>query len=392
MKLRVVGTIVAGATALMLAGGPGDAKAADSTYAGSQACGKCHTTEYKSWQGTMHAKMVRPAKEAMLKDAADNWAKDSKGNAGPTKGNVDGKPYKIEDVQLVIGSKWKQRYLVKSPAGGHQFMDKQWNRMTKVWEGYGQNNDWETNCSTCHTTGFRLTAYDPKNPQGQKWAFAEMNIGCEACHGPGAKHIASGDKADIFNPKTVRKSEISKVCGYCHIRGENDQFLTVQGRPSEYLPHPEVGQSFQPGRDDWTKWYTDHVIIPGVNPKYPYDQAYGGDLKGMFRVDEQSQKSGLYDAGKHHQQYQEYIQSKHFKRNLMSCADCHSAHASSGKPMIKPAETCKECHGNQYDWQKIMPGTGQTATGLFVRTHTFNKNQARPQALTASPGEPEYKK
>jgi hypothetical protein len=31
-----------------------------------------------------------------------------------------------------------------------------------------------------------------------------------------------------------------------------------------------------------------------------------------------------------------------------------------------------------------MPGTGSTAAGLFIRTHTFDKNQARPKALTAT--------
>ena len=74
-----------------------------------------------------------------------HWAKDSKGTAGPTKGNIDGKPYGMEDVVYVVGSYWKQRYLVKNLAtGNHQFLDKQWNRMTRLWENYGQKNDWET--------------------------------------------------------------------------------------------------------------------------------------------------------------------------------------------------------------------------------------------------------
>jgi hypothetical protein len=34
-------------------------------------------------------------------------------------------------------SRWKQRFLVKSPASGQdQFLDKQWNSYTGVWEGY----------------------------------------------------------------------------------------------------------------------------------------------------------------------------------------------------------------------------------------------------------------
>lgn len=38
-----------------------------------------------------------------------------------------------------------------------------------------------------------------------------------------------------------------------------------------------------------------------------------------------------------------------------------------------------------------MPGTCKTADNLFLRTHTFNKNQTRPGGPTAK-GEPEYNK
>jgi hypothetical protein len=107
-------------------------------------------------------------------------------NPGPTKGNIDGQAYKMDDVVFIVGTKWKQRYLVKNPAtGNHQFMDKQWNRFTKQWENYGQKNDWETQCATCHTTDYRITAYDEKNTAATKVSIAECNVGCKGCHGPG---------------------------------------------------------------------------------------------------------------------------------------------------------------------------------------------------------------
>ena len=90
----------------------------------------------------------------------------------------------------MVGSFWKQRFLVKNEATGNlQFLDKQLNRMSGKWEGYGNKNDWETNCGTCHTTGFKLTSYDPVKPQEQKFSYVEMNVGCEACHGPGDAHV-----------------------------------------------------------------------------------------------------------------------------------------------------------------------------------------------------------
>jgi hypothetical protein len=358
-------------------------KAADPEFVGSEACGKCHQTAYKSWKQSYHAKMVRPKDEAILKDVVEQW-----GNGGPTKINLTGAPAKLEDVVYVVGSLWKQRFLVKNTAtDSHLFLDKQWNRMTKKWENYGQKNDWETNCATCHATGFRLAAYDDKNPAAQKWSIAETNIGCEACHGAGAKHAQSRKKADIYSFAGKSKAEQTRVCGYCHIRLDNEQYKTAQGNPAEYLPHPQVGKTWHPS-DDWTKWYPDHVVIPGVHPEDKIDAVYKGDLAGMFKLDDISKQKGFYDAGKHHQQYQEYLQSTHYKNNIASCSDCHSSHAGK-KPMIVTKDTCKSCHDASYTVEKYMPGTGSTAGGLFIRTHTFNKNQSRPPHLTVT-GEPEY--
>ena len=361
----------------------GAAAAADPEFAGSEKCGTCHQEAYKTWKQSYHAKMVRPKDGGILKDVVEQW-----GNGGPTKVNLTGVPAKLDDVVYVVGSKWKQRFLVKNPTtGGHLFLDKQWNRVVKRWENYGNKNDWETNCGTCHSTGFRLTSYDEKNPTTQKWSMAEFNIGCETCHGPGAKHVTSMKKADIYAFAGKPKAEQTRVCGYCHIRSENEKFLTPQGNPSEHMPHPEVGKTRHPG-EDWTKWYPEHQIIPGVQAEDKIDAVYKGDLAGMFKLDEISKQQGFYDGGKHHQQYQEFLQSKHYTKDVVSCSDCHSAHAGK-KPMIVAKDTCKQCHDASYTIEKYMPGTGQTVNDLFVRTHTFNKNQSRaPQTTTT--GEPEY--
>jgi hypothetical protein len=360
-------------------------------FVGSVACQTCHEAEYRTWKDTYHSKMIRTARDGLLKDAGEQWAKDAKGNPGPTKGNIDGGPYKLEDVKLVVGSYWKQRYLVTNPATGNlQFMDKQWNTVHKQWENYGQRNDWQTQCATCHATGYRLESYDPANPATQKVAMVEHNTGCESCHGPGAKHVQSAKGADVFNPGKAKKEDASLVCGYCHVRKENYNFKTAQDHPREDQPHPVIGQSYKAGQDDWRKWYPDKMLIPGVNPVQPVSKDYPKtDLASAFWLDEQSQKSGLYDARKHHQEYQEFIQSTHYKKNVLSCSDCHSPHAVAGKAPVDPKATCAECHGKKYDVGRIMPGTASTAANLFVATHTFNPNQSRPATPRAS-GEPQY--
>jgi len=360
-------------------------------YIGSGGCRKCHLAEYDSWKLTYHSKMVRKREEGILKDVVEKWKTDGI-NPGPTIANGTGKTVGVSDVVYVIGSNWKQRFLVKNEStSGYQFLNKQYNRYSGKWENYGNKNDWDTMCATCHSTGYRLLEYDPANPKAQKATWVELNNGCENCHGPGGKHAKSKSGKDIWNFTGKSKAEQSRVCGYCHIRVENEQYKSAQGNPREDLPAPKVGDTFKPW-DDWTKWYPEHVIMPGIQPEDKIDAEYKGDLKGMFILDNVSRARGVYEEGKHHEEYQGFIQSKHSKSGEISCITCHSPHASKGKPMKDTQKICTQCHDASYTFQKYMPGTGKTADNLFVRSHTFLPDQKRPQLPTDYDiiGPPEY--
>jgi hypothetical protein len=116
------------------------------------------------------------------------------------------------------------------------------------------------------------------------------------------------------------------------------------------------------------------------------------DLNNAFFLDEAAQKSGSYEARKHHEQYQEHLQSAHHKKNVAGCVTCHSVHTSAGKPKpVAAAESCKACHGNAMnELEKTMPGLASTAQNLFVRAHTFNPNiAARKGGPTVAAGTPE---
>lgn len=357
-------------------------------FVGSETCKKCHKTEYESWKETYHSKMVRPKGQGILTAAVEKWETDGT-TPGPKKGNVTGKECRLDDVVYVVGSFWKQRYLVKNDeTGNHQFMDKQFNRVSGKWENYGQKNDWEFMCATCHATGYRLMEYDAANPKVQKATWIEENTGCEACHGPGAEHVKKPSAKTIWNPAKQSKADQTRACGYCHIRLDNHNIKTPQGNDSEHFPAPKAGDTFKPW-DDWTKWYPEKVTIPGVQPDDPFDKEYTGDLKGIFILDDLAKKTGYYDSGKHHQQYQEYIQSKHFKKDVASCSDCHMPHKGKKIKTVVAKDTCASCHGDQYDYSKVMPATGGTAKDLGVRVHTFYKEQNRPSKMTAT-GTPEY--
>jgi len=358
-------------------------------FTGSAKCLACHPEEYKSWKDSWHSKIVRPIRGAILSAAVEKWVTDGT-NPGPTIGNVTGKGYMLEDVQYVVGSRWKQRYLVKNEQTGNlQFMNMQMNRASGKWEKYGQKNDWNTMCASCHTTGYRITEYDENAGKTVKSEFVEMGVGCEACHGPGAKHAKSMMKGDIFNPANVDVQAQSRVCGYCHIRLENEKWKSAQGNPREDFPAPKLGETYIAGTD-WTKWYPEEVIIPGVQDRHAFDAEYAGDLKGLFKTDDVAKANGIYEEAKHHQEYQGFIQSAHYQTQAMSCVTCHSPHAGQGKIKKVAKDSCKSCHNASFTVEKYMPNTGKTADNLFVRSHTFSKNPRQGGPGIGEVGPPNY--
>lgn len=70
------------------------------------------------------------------------------------------------------------------------------------------------NCLECHSTGY-----------GKPGGFTSVeetphlkNVGCEACHGPGGRHVETGDGADIHRSLSVQD------CQRCHNEERVDSF------------------------------------------------------------------------------------------------------------------------------------------------------------------------
>lgn len=54
------------------------------------------------------------------------------------------------------------------------------------WTGADMN--WNHMCAECHSTDL-IKAYDAEQ-RAYRTSYAEVNVACESCHGPGAKHVA----------------------------------------------------------------------------------------------------------------------------------------------------------------------------------------------------------
>ncbi|MBO8169691.1 MAG: hypothetical protein H0Z35_10975 [Thermoanaerobacteraceae bacterium] len=302
---------------------PAEAKVAE--YVGLETCAGCHADKAEGLAQTIHVKMLQEASE-------ETFTADFTKEGNP----LDITGLSKEDIKYTIGSKWKQRYVVEQD-GSLRILPKQWIEKTQEWTDY-HANDWQERayedlCIGCHTTGY--------NPETE--TFADPGVTCEACHGPGSLHVENPTKV-----KPVKISELSPerqidICGSCHVRGKNKD-----GKREDAL-------GFKPG-DKLTDYY--EPLVPS-----------GKDEKRFYA-------NG--DSKSHHQQYNDFVQSKHYEAGL-TCTTCHDPHNKGvypGQLKDTPENLCFSCHseedlGKPFDLRKYMPKRAKSATPGDITTHTF---------------------
>jgi len=168
-------------------------------YSGTQACKLCHETKYTSFMLTGHPYKLNP-----VQGQAPTYPFSEVPN--PPAG------YTWNDVKYVIGGYgWKARFIGND---GNIITGKtQYNLATKGWVDYHPGETKPYDCGGCHTTGFDENGHQGGLP-GIEGTWAMPGVQCEACHGPGDKHIEDPN----HNGMTVNRD--ASACGACHIRGE----------------------------------------------------------------------------------------------------------------------------------------------------------------------------
>jgi hypothetical protein len=191
--------------------------AAAPSFVGSDTCAGCHQAQANMWQGSQHKLAMQHANdESVLGDFNDTsfdyngvhsgfFRKDGKfftETDGP-----DGKLAEFE-IKYTFGVDPLQQYLIEFPDGRIQALSIAWDRRPKGgggqrWfhlypdENIGRddplhwtklNQNWNFMCAECHSTGVRKN-YDAAH-DGFATRWSEINVGCEACHGQGSRHVA----------------------------------------------------------------------------------------------------------------------------------------------------------------------------------------------------------
>ena len=271
---------------------PAPPKATPAGYVGSAACKECHDRIYSGWLGTLHAKAVQDV-EKNPQALQGDWTQP-----------YDRRTFKKSDVRMVHGVQWKQRFIDKD----WHILPAQWNFDANKWgptpgdPAKWKETNWVKKCAQCHVVGFDT----------EKLTFVELGVGCESCHGPGARHVSAKPAerpGTIVNPVSLPFDYSASICGQCHTRGKSPD----------------------------GKW--DHPIGFRV-----------GDILTAehFKVAEKKDENAWWPDGsvkQHRQQYPMWKESRHARAGV-TCITCHTIHGAQTKFATRqtPNNLCIGCH------------------------------------------------
>ncbi len=262
--------------------------------------------------------------------------------------NTDGPDGALHDYEIAytFGVHPLQQYLIDFPAGRKQALSIAWDSRPKTqggqrwfhlypndnvkagdwlhWTNYSQN--WNFTCAECHSTDLKKN-YDPKsNTYNTTWA--EINVGCEACHGPGSNHVAWAQKRDDW-----RKFDADKGLAVALDERKGVTWISVpeRGNTRRSVPRQTTREIDTCARCHARGSRLTDTYVHGRSPLDTHRLVRLDD--GLYWVDGQMHAE-VYDWGS-------FLQSKMYARGV-TCSDCHDPH--SLKLKADGNAVCGQCH------------------------------------------------
>jgi hypothetical protein len=365
----------------------------DEGYVGPQECRACHADNFESWFASYHRRMTQVATPDAVLAPHDSRTPPLKGVAWQLSREADsifatpvstiGEPLAPKErIAITTGSHHYQIYWLETPTEPElaqlplvwHLQEKRWIPRQSVFLAppppsvYMEGGRWPRGCIQCHTTNGVS-----KHETDGRTHVAEFGISCEACHGPGAEHVAlekelelQGDSAEpasgrrIVDPSTLAHDRSSQVCGQCHgihlFDAENTKKWAREG--FTYRPGQDLAASRELVRGTPDKNSAAMRAILDTRPT-TLESSFWSD--GVVRV------SG--------REYNGLVESPCYQRGEMSCLSCHEMHPSSKEPealqrwandQLKPGmdgpRACLQCHTEYGEDEKLRSHT-RHATG-----------------------------
>ncbi|MGZ5261629.1 MAG: tetratricopeptide repeat protein, partial [Burkholderiales bacterium] len=192
------------------------------------------------------------------------------------------------------------------------------------------NQNWNFMCAECHSTGVRKN-YDAETDHFAT-TWAEISVGCEACHGQGSRHVEWAQhqrswwpfwNRDAAKGLVVRYDERSDIHWTHDLRTGNPQRSVAPAILRKEvetcgLCHARRGEF----SEDWIpgQWLSDTHAVASLS-------------RGLYSADGQMLDE-VYNYGS-------FKQSKMFAAGV-TCSDCHDPH--SAKLRLSGDGVCLQCH------------------------------------------------
>jgi predicted CXXCH cytochrome family protein len=316
-------------------------------FVGTQACAGCHREAFDNWQQSHHRRaMETPAADSVLGDfndaRFDHFGTTSRffTRDGQYFVETDNASGELQTFPVAYTFGWYplQQYLIGFPDGRLQALSISWDSRPAAeggqrwyhlypdekithddplhWTGSFQN--WNSRCASCHSTDLVKGYSQPDDRYTTRWQ--ELNVGCEACHGPGSRHLAwaNGQRSldnsglatrvgAVWQP-TVGARPAQAAQTATNLSGQLDVCSGCHSRRGEL------------GQPDRSADFVDNFSVSSL-------------VDGVFFADGQL-RDEVDDAGS-------FLQSR-LHQNLVSCTTCHDPHSS--RLRVTGNGLCLQCH------------------------------------------------
>lgn len=378
---NVAAAILSAVFCLMLL--PSLVLAADS--GGAAACKQCHESEFKAWTGSHHQLAMQDANADTVLGDFDN-AKFKHYDVESTFFKRDGKFFvhtdgadgKLADFEIgyTFGVWPLQQYLIGFPGGRYQTLGIAWDSRTKSeggqrwfhiypndkmdhkdqlhWTGLYQN--WNLECAECHSTNLRKVYAAASNTY--KTAFSEIDVACEACHGPGSRHTEWAKQAGSNYPPDGDKGLVVLKSHW------NDAWKF----PADDAKHAQRDKPADAAAMNTC------AACHARRSTIAESGTPGAPLEDTHRLALLTPPNYYPDGQQHEEDYVwgSFLQTRMYQQGV-TCMDCHDAHTL--KLRAEGNALCTRCHNAaMFDTEKHHFHKTGTAGAQCVECHMPARN------------------
>ncbi len=300
-------------------------------YVDEGVCAGCHSQQYRDWSGSHHDLAMQVAgQDSVLGNFNDsafvNYGVTTRffTENGRFMVNAEGADGQMADFEIAytFGVEPLQQYLVEFPGGRLQTLGVAWDTERARWfhlypderigaddplHWTGQLQNWNFMCAECHSTNLEKNFNLETDSYDTRWD--SVDVGCQACHGPGEAHV---EWADTRPGEIPPGDDRGLTVDYAGSDGayQVDSCAACHSRRRQVSAGDRAGEPF-----------LDHFLPETLAREDLYHA--DGQILGEVYV------------------YGSFLQSRMYGQGVV-CGDCHSPHSLNLR--LEGNALCGQCH------------------------------------------------